>query len=65
MSKREFEDPRSVAFRAAVKGWSFSYTDRIPSMIERAKPHAWLPDHFETLVVMERCYKKESKHEQT
>lgn len=51
--RAEWNDPRSVAFRAAVKGWAFSDKARVAAMIKAAKPHAWLPYHHETLEAMQ------------
>lgn len=46
------KDPRSAAFRAAVKGWAFSDSKRVVSMIAQAEPYAWLEDHHDTLRAM-------------
>jgi hypothetical protein len=50
--KAQRDDPRSVQFRAIVKGWAFTDGVRIMSMIQRATPYAWLPEHHETLDAM-------------
>lgn len=50
--RRNWNDARSVAFRAAVKGWSFMDADTVRARYERAKPLAWLPEHHETLAAM-------------
>jgi len=52
--RKNWNDPRSVLFRAAVKGWSFEDAATIAKRYVRAKEHAWLPEHFETLANMAR-----------
>lgn len=59
--RREWNDPRSVEFRAAVKGWAFSDADRVKAMVLRAKAYAWLPEHFETLEAMGSKVVKETE----
>lgn len=47
--RAEWDDPRSVSFRAAVKSWSFMDHSKLNALADRAQPHAWLPDHFKLL----------------
>lgn len=48
----QWNDPKSVSFRATVKGWAFKDESTLGPVYTRAIQFAWLPEHHDTLTAI-------------